>query len=120
MTLDLNGAMSRLGNDVSLFEEFIGFYQEDYPRLLNDLKRAVGSRDPEGVHHAAHGLKGLVVSIGAVEVASAAGNLERLGRTKNLVEAELALEKLETEIDRLNEELASFQKTATNKSGSKK
>src|SRR5689334_16273079 len=109
MSLDLDGAMARLGNDVSLFEEFIGFYEEDYPRLLNDLRSAVKSQDFEGVHHAAHGLKGLVASIGATEVVSAAGNLEKLGRSKNLTEAEPLLEKLDTEIEQLNRDLVSFR-----------
>jgi len=112
MSLDVNGAMLRLGNDVSLFEEFIGFYEEDYPRLLKNLHNAVDSQDSEGVHHAAHGLKGLVASIGATDVVCAAGNLERLGRTKNLSEATALLEKLDAEIEQLNQDLASFRKTA--------
>jgi len=110
MTLDLNGAMVRLGNDVALFEEFIGFYEEDYPRLLKDLREAVKNRNGDAVHHAAHGLKGLVVSLGATDVAAAAGSLERMGRTKDFSEADAVLSKLEREIEQLNSELASFRR----------
>lgn len=109
MTLDLNGAMVRLGNDVSLFEEFIGFYEEDYPRLLKELQTGVEKRDGEAVHHAAHGLKGLVVSLGATDVANVASALERMGRTKDFSEADAAVVKLQAEIDQLNSELATFR-----------
>jgi HPt (histidine-containing phosphotransfer) domain-containing protein len=110
MTLDLNGAMLRLGNDVTLFEEFIGFYQEDYPRLLKELQEAVKQRDGEAIHHASHKLKGLVVSLGATDVAAAASALERMGRAKDLSEAEETLARLETEIEQLNAELAAFSR----------
>jgi HPt (histidine-containing phosphotransfer) domain-containing protein len=110
MTLDLNGAMVRLGNDVALFEEFIGFYEEDYPRLLKDLREAVKNRDGDAVHHAAHGLKGLVASLGATDVAAAAGSLERMGRTKDFSETDAVLSKLQAEIEQLNAELETFRR----------
>jgi len=109
MTLDLNGAMLRLGNDVTLFEEFIGFYEEDYPRLLKELQEAVAKRDGDAIHHESHKLKGLVVSLGATDVAALAGSLERMGRTKDLSDAEETLSKLEKEIDQLNRELSEFR-----------
>jgi len=110
MTLDLNGAMVRLGNDVTLFEEFIGFYEEDYPRLLKELKEAVASRDGDAMHHASHKLKGLVVSLGATDVAAAAGTLERMGRAKDYSEADEVLTKLQADIEELNAELAEFRR----------
>ena len=110
MTLDLNGAMLRLGNDVTLFEEFIGFYQEDYPRLLKELKDAVAKRDGDATHHASHKLKGLVVSLGATDVAAASGALERMGRAKDFSEAEDVLARLEADIEELNAELAAFRR----------
>jgi len=110
MTLDLNGAMLRLGNDVTLFEEFIGFYEEDYPRLLKELQEAVAKHDGDAIHHASHKLKGLVVSLGATDVATLAGALERMGRVKELSEADETLAKLHKEIDQLNRELGDFRR----------
>lgn len=110
MTLDLNGAMLRLGNDVTLFEEFIGFYEEDYPRLLKELQDAVTNRDGDAIHHAAHKLKGLVVSLGATDVAALAGSLERMGRAKDFSEADETVAKLQKEITALNTELADFRR----------
>jgi len=109
MTLDLQRAMQRLGNDVSLFQEFIGFYEEDYPRLVQSLKKAVDAKDAEGVHQAAHSLKGLVASLGATDVAASASTLERMGRGHDLSEAASTFAKLRSEIDRFNSELASFR-----------
>jgi HPt (histidine-containing phosphotransfer) domain-containing protein len=108
MSLDLRGALARLGNDVSLFEEFIGFYNEDCPRLLAALRAAVASEDPSGIHHSAHSLKGLVASLGAVEVMATTTALERIGRSGDLSEAGPALAKLEHEIAQLNDELATL------------
>jgi len=105
MVLDLSGAMQRLGNDQSLFLEFIGFYEEDYPRLLKNLCEAVATRDGEAIHHAAHGLRGLVVSLGATDVAATTASLERIGRSGDFSEAEAAIRKLQAEIRELNLEL---------------
>lgn len=110
MTLDLNGAMLRLGNDVTLFEEFIGFYEEDYPRLLKELNEAVAKRDGDAIHHVSHKLKGLVVSLGATDVAASAGALERMGRTKDFTDVEETLPKLRSEIEQLNRELREFRR----------
>jgi len=51
-----------------------------------------------------------VASLGATEVASLAGGLERMARCKDLSEANSALSKLDAEIARLNQELDSFRK----------
>jgi two-component system sensor histidine kinase/response regulator len=101
--------MLRLGNDVSLFEEFIGFYREDYPRLLETLRAAVKDKNAEAIHHAAHSLKGLVASLGATQVVHAASALERMGRARDLSEVDAAFRKLEAEIGHLNDDLASFR-----------
>jgi HPt (histidine-containing phosphotransfer) domain-containing protein len=106
MTLDFKGALARLGNDLSLFQEFIGFYEEDCPRLLANLRSAVADKDGEGVHHAAHGLRGLVASLGAQDVSNLAGALERMGRSRDFSDAVETFSKLEEEIGRLNTELS--------------
>lgn len=114
MTLDIHGAMQRLGNDVALFQEFIGFYQEDCPRILGSLETAVVAQDAEGVHNAAHSLKGLVASLGATDVAAQAAALERSSRAGDLSDAPEGFAKLLTEIERLNQELAAFRENAKN------
>jgi HPt (histidine-containing phosphotransfer) domain-containing protein len=113
MVLDIAGAMKRLGNDESLFLEFIGFYEEDYPRLLKNLENAAKAHDGDGVHHAAHGLMGLVASLGAIDVAAAAVNLEKIGRSGDFSEVDTALAKLQAEVGQLNTELAAFRKQTT-------
>jgi len=115
MVLDLSGAMQRLGNDESLFLEFIGFYEEDYPRLLESLSSAVEARDGDATHQAAHGLMGLVASLGAKDVAAAAVALEKMGRSGDFSDADAALGKLQSEIEQLNLELEDFRRDKSTK-----
>ena len=110
MALDLNGAMDRLGNDIALFKEFVGFYEEDYPRLVQNLDLGVQARNGDAIHQAAHALKGLVASLGATQVVSLAGSLERMGRTGDLTEVEGTLTQLHAEIEQLNFDLAPYRK----------
>ena len=111
MTLDFEGAMLRLGNDFSLFEEFIGFYKEDCPRLLKALRDGVAERDAEVIHQSAHSLKGLVASLGATDVASSAAALERMGRANDLSDVGEGLRNLEGDIAKFEAALENFQKS---------
>lgn len=111
MTLDLQGAMQRLGNDLSLFHEFIGFYEEDYPRLLKAIQTGAAGRNAEAIHHAAHSLKGLVASVGATDIVATCTALERMGRSGDLAEADETVQKLEADIERFNRELSEFRAT---------
>ena len=104
--------MDRLGNDIALFKEFVGFYEEDYPRLVQNLELAVQARNGDAIHHSAHCLKGLVASLGATQVASLAGSLERMGRSGDFSEIDGTLAHLHTEIEQLNLDLIPYRKTA--------
>ena len=110
MSIDCDGVMKRLGDDRALFQEFIGFYDEDCPRLMGQLADAVNSGDAEAMHLAAHSLKGLVASIGATEVVDQAATLERMSRAGDLNEAEVTLAKLQAEVQQLCSDLAPYRK----------
>jgi two-component system sensor histidine kinase/response regulator len=112
MALDLRGALDRLGDDIALFKEFVGFYEEDYPRLIQNLDSAVQARNGDVIHHAAHALKGLVGSLGATQVASLAGSLERMGRAGDFSEIDSTLAHLHAEIEQLNIDLIPYRNTA--------
>ena len=105
MPANIGLALERLGNDYSLFREFVGFYFDDYPPLVADLRDAVRNRDCDRVHHAAHALKGLVANLGADAVVSLAMAIEQRGLCGDLSDLDGILETLEREIERLNEEL---------------
>jgi CheY-like chemotaxis protein len=85
----------RIGNDEELFRELIALFQEDGPRMLEQVREAVAAGDAAAVERAAHLLKGSACNFAADEVVCAARRMEDLGRAGDLSEAAGALRSLE-------------------------
>jgi CheY-like chemotaxis protein/HPt (histidine-containing phosphotransfer) domain-containing protein len=66
-----------VGDEANVEEICALFLAETGPRLL-EIERAAEHRDAEGLRVSAHTLKGSAVNVGAIAVASAAAELERL------------------------------------------
>jgi HPt (histidine-containing phosphotransfer) domain-containing protein len=105
MPANFTVALERLGNDVALFREFIGFYCDDCPGFLVALRAAVRNHDCGGAQRAAHALKGLVASLGAEAAASLAATIERYAHDGDLSKMPGLLESLDREIGLLDDEL---------------
>ena len=103
---DRQAALTRLGGDEELFRDMIGFFLEDFPGLLDQLRRGLLSDDARAVERAAHSLKGLTASCGSGPAKQAAGRVEQIGRDNRLVDAPEAVEHLVAELQRLREVLA--------------
>ncbi|WP_169977316.1 hybrid sensor histidine kinase/response regulator [Tautonia rosea] len=98
-------ALKRLGGDEELFRDMIGFFLEDFPELLDQLRRGLLSDDARVVERAAHSLKGLTASCGSGPARKAAGRVEQIGRENRLADAPEAVEHLVAELQRLQEVL---------------
>lgn len=107
--LDEALALSRVGGDFDLLREVVELFLNDYPQALDKIRGAVASRDPSGVEHHAHSLKGSVSTFGAREAFEAALALERKGRSGDLTNAEEGLGKLEYALTALRPELEALQ-----------
>jgi len=68
---DLQAALKRLGGNVELLREMIGFYLEDYQTLLQRIASAADSGDPTSLSRHVHSLKGLAANFDATEVIEA-------------------------------------------------
>ncbi len=110
MSIDFEGAMQRLGNDLALYQEFIGYCEEDCPKRMAEIVAAIESGNAQALQHAAHGLKGLMASLGANEVIDHASALERMGRADNLETAAETLAKLQVSIDQLYRDLQPYRR----------
>ena len=91
---------------------------EDLSQKLSDLLAAlepgaVAAPALDEIYRAAHSLKGLAANFGAREVVAHASQLEALGKSGRLKEAEGTLTELEGEIDRLEQALAPFRAAST-------
>lgn len=98
-------ALDRVGGDEALFKEIGHLFLSEYRELLHSLEQAVEASDAEGIHRAAHTLKGSLGTLGAEDAMKSALEMEVYGRhgdvggaakhLKNLIEA---LHKVEREL----------------------
>lgn len=105
---DLSEMLDRFGGDEALVAEVARVFLEDHAASLARVREAVAARDGEGIHRAAHALKGAVANLGAADATRAAQGLERIGRGGDLAGAEAGLRRLEAEVTRLVAALAPF------------
>jgi HPt (histidine-containing phosphotransfer) domain-containing protein len=87
--------LERLGGDEKLFEEIMGVFLVDGPRLVADLKAFVDKRDFEGVHLKAHTLQGAAGSVGAANIESLLIEIESECRAGEFDNSLAILEKTE-------------------------
>lgn len=102
---DRTASLKRLGGSEELFRDLIGFFMEDAPGLLEQLRAGLLNDDAAAVERAAHSLKGLVANCGGLPASTAAARVETIGREGRLAEAPESVERLVAELDRLREAL---------------
>lgn len=110
VVLDLDTALRRLGNDRELYCEFVGFFEEDAPKLLSQLESAISKTDSESAERSAHSLKGLSSNLGADAVTEVAGRAEKLVRSGNISECQNLLPELRQELETLLLALRPYRK----------
>jgi HPt (histidine-containing phosphotransfer) domain-containing protein len=106
---DHAGSLERMGGDEQLFSEMVGFFVEDAPRWLAQIKEGIAQGDASLVHRSAHTLKGLVANFGAAAAQSAAGRIETLAQQDPTLQAVASeVPPLEVAIDELHAALAPY------------
>jgi two-component system, sensor histidine kinase and response regulator len=105
--LDLLAALERLGGDRRLYDELVDVFKSECPAMAAEMRRAIDERDIKTLASSAHTLRGSSSNLGAVAVAEAALELERLARSEELEGAGEQFKLLENEIERLFSELES-------------
>ena len=103
--LDEALALSRVGGDEELLREVVELFLEDYPHILEKIRSAVTAGDATALEHSAHSLKGSVSTFGAQRSYEAAFELEKQGRSGNLINSAADLSKLEAALATLRPEL---------------
>jgi two-component system, sensor histidine kinase and response regulator len=97
---------NRTDGDASLMRELIDLFVSEYPRQLEDVRRAVRSRNVIDLRSAAHALKGTVGNFSAEPSMNAAASLEQMGRTGDLDDATECCGRLAAELIRLHTTLS--------------
>jgi HPt (histidine-containing phosphotransfer) domain-containing protein/CheY-like chemotaxis protein len=110
---EIDAAIDRLGGDVELYRDLVDRFLDDTAGIRHRLECAIEARDGAVVHTAAHSLKGLAGSVGAVSVAAALAELEALGRTGDLESANSAWQQFRIEMERTADELADYHRSSS-------
>ncbi len=109
-TYDRAAALARVSGDADLLRELAGVFREESPRLMAEIREALGRGDARKVEYAAHTLKGSASFFGARDVVEAAFALERMGRAGQLADGPGAAERLTSAVGDLDTDLALLQR----------
>jgi PAS domain S-box-containing protein len=110
-SIDLPAVLDRLDGDRELFDEMAQLFREGCPKIMEDIRSAIGAGDAKALERHAHNLKGSSANLGAVDVSRAAAALEDCARSGNLERADDLLKSLELSLGQLLPELESLSRT---------
>ena len=105
--------MNDIEGDMEFLEEAVTMFDEDTPALLEQISSAASSGDAAALVKSAHALKGLLGNFCADPAVTSARELEMMAREERLAGVEAAVEKLQSETQRLREALHHFLQAKT-------
>ena len=105
---DRERALANMGDDPDLLREAGAAFLDEYRRWVTDIEVKLRATNANGLEQAAHKLKGALLALCANEACERAGELERMGRTGDLANAETAFRELSEAVDRFARQLGAF------------
>jgi two-component system sensor histidine kinase/response regulator len=108
--LDQEGLLARVDGNKRLMRDLAKLFLAECPKFLSRIERAVAEHDSHGLAFAAHTLKGSLSNLAARPASDVALQLEKMALQGNLNNAAEVYAVLETEIGRLEPELAALGK----------
>jgi HPt (histidine-containing phosphotransfer) domain-containing protein len=99
--VNLDELLARVDNDRELLRDLIVIFKSEFPGQMSALRLATSERDVTTTEKMSHTLKGMLLSLAATRAASAAGELEQLGRRKDGAALAGAFALLEEEVAQL-------------------
>ena len=105
--MDLNAVLERFDGDRDVLQEVVQLYLDEYPSIIADVRKAIGSGDAAALQHSAHTLKGSVSNFSPV-AAARVFELEKLGKSGTTNGAQAFLAAAEQTLKDLSAELAAF------------
>jgi two-component system sensor histidine kinase/response regulator len=103
---DLEGALFRFDGDRAFMLEMCQEFRDHLLDRMAELKSAWQAGDMEKLGRHAHNIKGLSMNFNAGPVSALAAKLELCGKQKNMADAPMLVEQIESEIMRLREYLS--------------
>ena len=109
---DLSAALDRLAGDQDILKQQMGFFLNDGPRLLDEIRSSIAAGEGKSLKIAAHRLKGLTASYDAHRAAKLAQQLETLGNEGTLDAAETIANELSSCVDDLRQAIEAYRLNA--------
>ncbi|HNO78276.1 MAG TPA: response regulator [Phycisphaerae bacterium] len=106
--IHIERALDQMGGDVELMHEILRIFIDTAPQLLETIQTASNQNDADGLHMAAHSLKGAASNICADATQAVAFKLERMGRERDLAGADSLLSELEKHLSDLKRYITSI------------
>jgi two-component system, sensor histidine kinase and response regulator len=106
--VDVAQLLDRIENDRSFLAELVDVFRRDYPRDIDAIKSAIEAQNAAELQRAAHALKGALGNLAATRAATLAAELERMGRSPDLSNAQRTLDSLVSELPNVTQALESL------------
>ncbi len=97
-TWDMAQTLERLGGDTKLLSEVMEIFLEEGPKQITSLRLAIADGNAADIEKTAHSLKGELGYLGIPTVSRKAGELEGMGRSRDLERSAEAFAAFDTEI----------------------
>lgn len=110
--VDWPKALRAVGGDRDLLKNVIQAFLHEAPRLIQQIRAALESRDTKTLMRAAHTIKGSLRFLGSPQACDLALRLEEMSQAGQLTDAGQELSALQAEIERLHAPLVAFVKGA--------
>lgn len=96
--VDVGQLLDRIDDDRAFLSELIDIFRSDYPRNLLTAQKAIDTQNPADLQHVGHMLKGALGNLSAVDAAALASQLETIGKSQDLTQAQTTLDRLVHEL----------------------
>jgi two-component system sensor histidine kinase/response regulator len=96
--IDVTQLLDRIDDDRSLLAELVDLFRADFPVTLRSAQEAINSQDANSLRGAGHTLRGALANLSAIEASSIAAELENIGKSLNLSQAQATLDRLAHEV----------------------
>ena len=97
---DMSIITRNFDGDLEFFKEIFQIFLETYPNQLETIRKMILVNNPESVEKAAHRLAGSLTNFNISEIKNTALKLEKMGKEKDLQDAEKQLSMLEFQINK--------------------
>lgn len=113
LVFDTDALLERVEGDQELLRELLALFFQEYPKLLEEISRAMEYRRAEQVERLSHSLKSALLNLSGKRAADAAYQVERSGRSADFQEIAAAFPRLQEELRILHDAMDQFLKTSS-------